>query len=77
MDVRSREGATYQCRCYQMVGQGHGGTPSPQYMDVIIRGAIQSKLPQDYVQKLREVPHNGNEKPVEVYEEVLKMITGK
>ena len=60
VDVLPQDGGEpLQCRTY--VGKAKPGDdkrPSPQYLDVIIRGAIQSKLPQEYINKLKSIEHN-------------------
>ena len=48
--------------------------PSPQYVDVIIRGAQQSGLPADYIEGLKQIEHNGYAGTVPLYEEVLKSL---
>ena len=55
------------CRTYQLVeGGGGDALPSPQYMEVIIRGAKQAGLPPDYVNKLQGVQTNGYTGEVQV-----------
>lgn len=52
-------GETQQCRTYiAKVKPGDGNRPSPQYMDVVIRGAMQSKLPDEYINELKSIEHN-------------------
>ena len=55
------------CRSYYLLKRDSPDKrPSPQYMDVIIRGAIENKLPSDYVEFLKNIEHNGYEGEVEV-----------
>ncbi|XP_063823180.1 gamma-glutamylcyclotransferase-like [Ostrinia nubilalis] len=35
--------------------------PSITYLDCIIKGAMECKLPDEYIEKLRKVPHNNQE----------------
>ena len=64
-----------KCRTYQMVEETvKDPLPSPQYLDVILRGAKQNGLPAPYVEKLAAFEHNGYEGPCEVYEKILKSI---
>lgn len=73
--VETPDGKSITCRSYQLVdlppSLGPGETlpparqPSKVYMDTIIDGAVESGLPQEYVDKLRTVPHNGYNGPVE------------
>ncbi len=46
--------------------------PSPQYLDVLVSGACQNKLPDNYIKKLKAVRHNGNTHPVKIYEDMKK-----
>lgn len=53
------------CRTYYLVDRGfEDRRPSPQYLDVIIRGAIEHDLPVDYVKKLKAIEHNGYDGPL-------------
>ena len=73
--VTNKDGVSYDCRCYQMVTPvKDGGTPSPQYMDVILKGAVQCQLPTDYIEGLKKMNTNGNTELVQVYEDILKLI---
>lgn len=46
--------------------------PSCTYLQTIIEGAIQSKLPNEYVESLRLIKHNGNI-AIEKFVEELKL----
>lgn len=35
--------------------------PSLTYMDCILKGAKECGLPKDYIDKLKRIPHNGQE----------------
>jgi len=58
------------CRSYQLcatpeaLGDGEvlptERQPSQIYMEVIIKGAIESGLPSVYTEELKCIPHNGN-----------------
>ena len=48
--------------------------PSPHYLDVIIRGAIQSQLPADYIESLKKIEHNNYQGKSKLYDEVMKMV---
>ena len=49
-----------QCRTYYLLmREAEDKRPSPQYLEVIIRGALQHGLPGAYVDKLRSIQHNG------------------
>ena len=51
--------------------------PSPQYCDVILRGAKQCNLPEEYIEKLNAIETNGYSGRVEIHERVLKLIETK
>lgn len=78
VEVVTEENIRHKCRTYQIQTKGKlckwPTIPSPQYMDVIIRGAIQSDLPKEYIGNLRKIEHNGFSGKVEVYEKTLKML---
>lgn len=66
---------THQCRSYQLLRlEEVNPKPSPYYMDILIRGALQNNLPQDYIQKLRNIETNGYDGECKMYEEVLKSL---
>ena len=71
--VQTPEGKVYECRTYQ-IPKTIVDLPSPQYMDVIIRGAVDIGLPADYITRLRNIEHNNNKERVQLYEDVLGMI---
>ncbi|XP_052768949.1 gamma-glutamylcyclotransferase-like [Mya arenaria] len=49
--------------------------PSPMYLDVIIRGARQHKLPDTYLQALESIEHNGHhDNELEIYVSILKLL---
>lgn len=73
--VEAKNGNMLTCRTYELLWKGDGDNrPSPQYLDVIIRGAKQNELPEEYIQTLNAIEHNGHSGRVELYENVLKMI---
>ena len=57
------------CRSYEITDQSPHleGLPSPQYLQVITRGAEEVGLPRDYQQMLREHPHNHYEGEVAIF----------
>ena len=55
------------CRSYYLLVRGkEDRRPSPQYLDIIIRGAIQNNLPVDYVASLKAIVHNGYDGDVQI-----------
>lgn len=60
VDVTSPKGEVIGCRTYSLLKRGsQDRRPSPQYLDVIIRGAIEHNLPSEYIDKLKRIEHNG------------------
>jgi len=53
-------GETIDCRTYQMTDVTSGDhLPSPHYKHVIVSGAIEHKLPEHYIDKLKNMRDNG------------------
>ncbi|KAF8566541.1 hypothetical protein P879_05506 [Paragonimus westermani] len=50
-------GKILTCRTYALNTEQEG-PPSPYYLDIVLRGAIQSNLPDFYVEMLKNVHHN-------------------
>lgn len=78
VDVLTQDGTKLICRTYMLepkdIPSRWDSRPSPQYMDVIIKGACQSNLPEDYINQLKNVEHNNYTGTVKVYEEVLQSV---
>ena len=56
-------GEVLSCRTYQLIDlpeEDAENTPSLSYLKAIVKGAIESKLPEDYIQYLKQIKHNGN-----------------
>ncbi|XP_066908588.1 gamma-glutamylcyclotransferase isoform X2 [Halyomorpha halys] len=69
--VENREGMLFKCRSYQLCNLPQYSPslpvtryPSKVYLNTILEGAIESKLPEEWVQFLKSIPHNGFEGPV-------------
>lgn len=73
VDVTTTDGATYRSFSYQL-GEimDANGLPSPQYKDVIVRGAKQANLPAEYINLLKLKPDNGYSGHVQIYQEILQ-----
>uniref|UniRef100_A0A8D9B9F5 gamma-glutamylcyclotransferase n=1 Tax=Cacopsylla melanoneura TaxID=428564 RepID=A0A8D9B9F5_9HEMI len=53
---------TVTARCYELIAVDPPGSdkrPSVTYLDVVIKGALESQLPEKYVHKLRRIENNG------------------
>ncbi|KAI2654846.1 Gamma-glutamylcyclotransferase [Labeo rohita] len=61
----------FSCRTYIMNSCIYA-PPSPQYLQVIVMGAKQNGLPEDYQEKLRSIETNKYEGPLSVMEELMK-----
>ncbi|XP_073704114.1 gamma-glutamylcyclotransferase [Garra rufa] len=64
-------GQNLSCRTYIMNSCIYA-PPSPQYLQVIVMGAEQNGLPEDYQDKLRSIETNKFEGPLPVMEELEK-----
>lgn len=75
--VTTADGREYHCRTYQLPAkyfedEGPNNKPSPMYMDIILKGAVQNKLPGTYVDFLKSVETNGlQEYTLDVYVDTL------
>jgi hypothetical protein len=66
-------GETLDCRTYQMLDVTSGDhLPSPHYKHVIVSGAIEHKLPEHYIDKLKKMRDNGYTGRVFIDLDVLK-----
>lgn len=78
VEVTNGANKTFFCRTYEMLVEDEG-KPSPHYKDVILRGARQHSLPEEYIRFLESVEDNGFQGEVPLYnlvmEEVNKCLT--
>lgn len=78
--VSSEKGEEYTCRTYQLmdkyfVNNGFDPRPSPMYLDVIVKGAIQNCLPGHYIKFLESVETNGlKDNNLQIYQDILKQM---
>lgn len=69
LPVETSDNQIQTCRVYMLVnnagplekGQTFTDRPSSTYLHVIISGAIESGMPEEYVNWLKAVPHNGRQ----------------
>ncbi|EDV29053.1 uncharacterized protein TRIADDRAFT_20381 [Trichoplax adhaerens] len=59
VEVTTIEGKLIRCRVYELINPQLGNRPSPQYLDVILTGARQLKIPPEYLNRLEQIEHNG------------------
>ena len=64
--VTSLSGQEYECYTFQVKEPIVFGKPSPQYLRTLISGAQEHHLPEDYIDKLKDVAHNGYQGEVNV-----------
>ena len=79
VQVTTKEGQQLQCRSYTVKQKDAISLrPSPQYLGVILRGAKESGLPEEYINKLKQIEDNGynGEISVNVQWEELDSATG-
>ncbi|XP_067651925.1 gamma-glutamylcyclotransferase-like [Haliotis asinina] len=70
--VTTPDGTTYTCRTYELDGEFDiSHTPSPQYKDVIVRGAKQNGLPEAYISQLEAIEDNGFQGEIPFYNKLI------
>ena len=52
MQVHSLEGETYHCHTYRAFPQAEHIPPDPEYMEIILRAAIEAQFPQEYIRRI-------------------------
>ena len=76
--VETPGGQLVNCLSYELLKlSAKDLRPSPQYMDVILRGARKNGLPKDYVATLETIETNGYSGEMETYNDVLKLLGEK
>jgi len=61
-----------KCRSYVLLDTGSTDhRPSPHYLDIIVKGAEQHKLPEYYIDRLRQIEHNGYTGSIPLYDVVM------
>uniref|UniRef100_A0A0B7B3N7 gamma-glutamylcyclotransferase n=1 Tax=Arion vulgaris TaxID=1028688 RepID=A0A0B7B3N7_9EUPU len=75
VDVKSEQGEIIKCRTYEMDKTLLTDTkPSPHYKKVVIAGARQNKLPEEYIQFLESFPDNGITRTPPLYQKVIDTV---
>lgn len=67
VDVTLDDGEIKTCRTYIMMDlpePGHEILPSKSYIKTLVKGALESKLPESYINQLRSMRHNGITKKI-------------
>lgn len=80
VDIETSDGVKTECRTYQ-----HLLTPAPlkpgeelpfcrrpsiTYKECIVKGAIECNIPEDYIEFLKKIPHNGKHGPPSLREQL-------
>ncbi len=68
VDVETPNQEIVTCRCYQLCNlpaRIPEGSPVPEnrkpsllYMTIMLKGAVESRLPEEYVNRLKKIQHN-------------------
>lgn len=67
--IESKSGEIFMCRAYQLANipeewdgpsARRENQPSATYLKTIVKGAVESKLPVEYITFLKSFEHNGN-----------------
>ncbi|KAJ8303065.1 hypothetical protein KUTeg_019461 [Tegillarca granosa] len=75
VEVVSPQNEVYICRSYHKdLDDKLDNRPSPQYKDIVLRGAEQNQLPEDYIDMIRNVEDNGFSGQLELYDEIISQI---
>ncbi|KAL5291732.1 GGCT family protein [Megaselia abdita] len=78
--IHSKNGEVFMCRAYQLANipeewdgpsAKRENQPSATYLKTIVKGAIETKLPGEYVDFLKSFQHNGN--IVDMFESELEL----
>ncbi|XP_066942374.1 gamma-glutamylcyclotransferase-like isoform X1 [Macrobrachium rosenbergii] len=78
VDVETLTGEQVRARSYQIIRPlEQDRRPSSVYLDVIVRGAKENGLPEDYVKFLEGIEHNGYNGEVDVKLDLEKIETGE
>ncbi|KAG7210758.1 hypothetical protein KM043_012252 [Ampulex compressa] len=74
--VETPDEDVFECRVYQQCNKPQEYTelgllpihrrPSPLYIETLLKGAHENHLPTDYVNYLKDIPHNGYEGDYEI-----------
>ena len=73
VEVVSPRGEKLKCKTYRRTPKEipKKPLPSPQYLDLIIHGALQNGIPDEYVNKIKMIETNHNSDKVPAYEEAM------
>jgi len=70
--VTSADGIEMKCRTYLLVDVGYADRrPSPHYLDMMVKGAEEHRLPDYYIDKLRNIEHNSYAGSLPLYDAVM------
>ncbi|XP_013405270.1 gamma-glutamylcyclotransferase [Lingula anatina] len=74
VQVTCEDGSILECRTYELLRplERGLGPPSPQYKNVIVSGARQNGLPQDYIAQLEAIEDNGYSGTLDITSSLIK-----
>jgi len=76
VQVEIPNGELIQARCYKLIQPPEKDKrPSKVYLDVILKGANENGLPEEYIKYLQGIEHNGYSGEVNVNMDLLKVKT--
>ena len=73
--VNSRDGSCHKCWTYTLMDIIEE-PPSPQYLEVIRRGAEQNAVPAHYLERLKAIPDNGYQGNEAIFDSIINTNTG-
>lgn len=75
VQVIGDHGESVTCRTYEMIGETTSDClPSPHYKKVLVEGAKQNELPEEYIEYLDGFPDNGVTDTPPNYRKVMDMV---
>ena len=79
ISVKSEKGPKFAAKCFQRTPKEipKKALPSPQYLDMIVKGALQNGIPDEYFNQLRGYETNQNTKEIPAYTLAMKKLFGK
>ncbi|XP_006824811.1 gamma-glutamylcyclotransferase-like, partial [Saccoglossus kowalevskii] len=74
--VKYPDNRTVDCSSFELRNPLPGERrPSPQYLSMVVAGAMQKGLPEEYTNKLKRVVHNSHEGPISLDDKAIGELT--
>ncbi|XP_070575059.1 gamma-glutamylcyclotransferase-like [Ptychodera flava] len=77
VSVCSPENEVFECRTYQMIDVVEFIATTPQYLSVILNGAKQNRLPEEYMVFLKTLKHNDYQGDSGIFDQVQAAMDNK